>query len=356
MPYEECSSQRWSVRAAAEQIVVRQLDLIERKSHTDARVLLERIGLIQTLPQFAEHGVKEITAEALWKLVSITTAETANLAEELTGRPPIRANDWRLLLYCLTASRTLHEAISCAAEFLEALDGRLGSLHLEVHANVARVIVKGFRNPDSELSFAVALNGHMIYHGVFGWLIGQHLGGKAYLEFSDRHRALAKDIALPFELVLGSLEPAIEFPVTFLEYPVIRSISDCEAQPTLNFLFASRRIDQSHDIAERARRAIYLRLKNEKQLPKLEDLADMLGLGCMTLRRRLRAAGTSFMKIRDDCRRQMGLSLLRGTDLSVEEISVRLDFCDAGALRAAVNEWVGMSPTEYRRSIKTFPQ
>ena len=64
---------------------------------------------------------------------------------------------------------------------------------------------------------------------------------------------------------------------------------------------------------------------------------------------RLTDEGASYREIKDSCRRELGLDLLRRSSLPIEEIAVRLDFCDSDAFRRAFHDWLGMPPTRYRR-------
>ena len=179
--------------------------------------------------------------------------------------------------------------------------------------------------------------------------VGRDIPAVGHLDMSENLLGLYEEAALPFRLEFGAAEPALVFSSAYLDQPVIRSIEDCEGTPTLTFLFGTVRRDDPEEIAARTRSTLSLVLKEDQRMLPLDRVAALLGMSRMTLRRRLSAAGTSFNRIRDDCRRSLGLELLRQSDLPIEEIAIRLDFCDSDAFRQAVRSWVAMSPTEYRR-------
>jgi AraC-like DNA-binding protein len=137
-----------------------------------------------------------------------------------------------------------------------------------------------------------------------------------------------------------------------LDLPIVRTMDDCEAAPTLNFLFGLLDGNDPAEIARRARQLMALTLRQEGRLLSLDELANDLALGRMTLRRRLSAAGTTFHKLRDEVRRGIAIDLVTNSNLPIEEIAERLDFCDSDSLRSAFHNWTGMAPTHYRRSMK----
>lgn len=76
--------------------------------------------------------------------------------------------------------------------------------------------------------------------------------------------------------------------------------------------------------------------------------AKRLGLSVPTLHRRLARAGTSFREISRDVR--IGkLRWMLATDGNLDDIAAELGFSDRRSLWRACFEWLGMSPSAYRR-------
>ena len=335
-------------RRASETIIARMLDLIERKGGP-VRDLLRSIHVEQNLSRFLATGMRALDNEELRMLSSRALVMASNLQARLVGEPEFRPSDWRLLFHCMVGTRTLLEAITRSGEFFEAVGGRLGSLDLRFEGNQATVVLDGTQGADEELAFMVMLNAYTNFHEIFGWLIGAKLSGTVRLDFPERLRAIADADARPFRLILDAERSGMSFARSLLQRPNVRSSEIVESMSSLNFLFGAQSQDRATETAERARRTILFLLRNEGQLPSLDGLSARLQLGRMTLRRRLAEAGTSFQKMRDECRREVGLDLLCNTSMPVEVIAHRLDFCDSDALRKAMRSWVGMSPTDYRR-------
>jgi AraC-like DNA-binding protein len=90
-------------------------------------------------------------------------------------------------------------------------------------------------------------------------------------------------------------------------------------------------------------------LRNAGRLPAFGEIVTSLGGSEATLRRQLAREGTSYRQVRESCRRELALHLLRRTGMSIEEIAGRLDYCDSDAFRQAFRTWTGDSPTAYRQ-------
>jgi AraC-like DNA-binding protein len=86
-----------------------------------------------------------------------------------------------------------------------------------------------------------------------------------------------------------------------------------------------------------------------RALPGLDEIAQRLHMTPATLHRRLGAEGTTFQRLKDECRRDVALALLRQQDLSGARIAERLGFSDASAFLRAFRKWTGLTPGEYRQ-------
>lgn len=79
-----------------------------------------------------------------------------------------------------------------------------------------------------------------------------------------------------------------------------------------------------------------------------EEVARSLGLSPATLRRRLAETGSSFRRLSAEVR-QAALKELLATDLTVEEVALRLGLSDDRSLRRFCGGQLGVSPRQYRR-------
>jgi AraC-like DNA-binding protein len=90
-------------------------------------------------------------------------------------------------------------------------------------------------------------------------------------------------------------------------------------------------------------------VKMPGRFPDLDAMASILAMSSRTLRRRLDAEGKSYRDILNDVRQRLAISYLRTTDLTSEEIAIRLGYSEPASFRHAFARWTGSSPGEYRQ-------
>jgi AraC-like DNA-binding protein len=83
----------------------------------------------------------------------------------------------------------------------------------------------------------------------------------------------------------------------------------------------------------------------------LGDIANRLALSERTLRRRLRALGTSYNKILQDVRSSTAKEWLRDSNLTMDSIAWRLGYTETANFRHAFKRWTGQSPQAFRRHL-----
>ena len=70
-----------------------------------------------------------------------------------------------------------------------------------------------------------------------------------------------------------------------------------------------------------------------------------------TLQRRLVEVGTSFRALVDSTRREIVERALRNTRMSLTEVAFCAGFASQSTLSAAVRQWHGMAPSQYREML-----
>ena len=86
-------------------------------------------------------------------------------------------------------------------------------------------------------------------------------------------------------------------------------------------------------------------------LPSSEEVSRQLGVSISTLRRQLNEEGSSFQKLKDECRRAAALQYLASNDLSLAEVSGLLGFDETSAFFRSFKRWTGQTPSQYRESL-----
>ena len=80
-----------------------------------------------------------------------------------------------------------------------------------------------------------------------------------------------------------------------------------------------------------------------------EEVAALFSIHSRTLHRRLKANGTSFREISDDCRFSIARQMLETSDAPIMQIAELLDYADARAFGRAFKRWSGLSPGRWRK-------
>jgi AraC-like DNA-binding protein len=83
--------------------------------------------------------------------------------------------------------------------------------------------------------------------------------------------------------------------------------------------------------------------------PTLDQVAELLNIAPWTIRRKLIEEGASFQKVLNDTRRDLAVTYVSSSRLSLGEIAYLLGFGSPTAFQHAFKRWTGKSPGSYRR-------
>ncbi len=135
------------------------------------------------------------------------------------------------------------------------------------------------------------------------------------------------------------------FPGSFLSEPLLQS----ETASARVFAAQCERIcaelERGGSFAELIRQHL-VQLPN--QLASLETIAERLCTTPRTIQRKLAVEDTSFKELLEDVRKNLSLEYLQATELSVEDIALRLGYADAPSFSHAFKRWTGTSPRSAR--------
>ncbi|KQC09134.1 MAG: hypothetical protein APR62_03150 [Smithella sp. SDB] len=87
----------------------------------------------------------------------------------------------------------------------------------------------------------------------------------------------------------------------------------------------------------------------EGDFPTLDQLAHRINMPERTIRRRLKAEGTSYKEILSDIRKQKAQDLIAAGDLSMEKIAEKLSYSEVAGFYHAFKTWTGTTPANYRK-------
>lgn len=87
---------------------------------------------------------------------------------------------------------------------------------------------------------------------------------------------------------------------------------------------------------------------NLYQIPKLEDMANLLNTSERTLKRMLANENTSFRQLVKDFQCSEAMDYLTNSDFSIADIAQRLGFSDASSFSQSFKRWTGVAPLHYK--------
>ena len=139
----------------------------------------------------------------------------------------------------------------------------------------------------------------------------------------------------------------LRFHSRYLALPIVRNETDLDRMLE-TFPAELLRSDATADSTAAKVRGL---LGNDfsRSLPGLEEIATRLHTTTATLHRRLRSEGTSYQMIKDQCRRDAAIALIRRHPATGSEIAEQLGFSDASTFFRAFKKWTGMTPQEFTR-------
>lgn len=86
----------------------------------------------------------------------------------------------------------------------------------------------------------------------------------------------------------------------------------------------------------------------------IDQIADELSISKRTLQRRLQQADINFAMLRDQVRFHYAIGYLVDQAISIDQISVALDFSDRTSFTNAFKRWTGLSPSTFRKLFRDY--
>ncbi|PPC75978.1 AraC family transcriptional regulator [Pokkaliibacter plantistimulans] len=116
------------------------------------------------------------------------------------------------------------------------------------------------------------------------------------------------------------------------------------AKQSLNFLRLSNGLKVT--VAERVQSEIIEIIHTDT--PRIEQIADRLGLPAWTLTRQLKDEGHTFSNLLDSVRRQLACHYLETSNITISRLAFLLRYTETSSFTHAFTRWFGESPKHWR--------
>lgn len=295
-------------------------------------------------PHLLEQGGARVTAD---QYVGLFRSLTDRLDDDFLGflSRPLRSGSFALIVRSAAGEDSLQRAMRRAGR-------TFGLLQSDVELDmVDEGVLTGlsFRFTDPSIEQRVPLHELLlrVFWRLFAWLAGGRLPVERF-EFAFARPAYAAGYGKIFTAPLHFDRPRSGFWVATaqLARPVRRDkaavdafLADSQAQ-----VIVPRRADL---ISERVRAQLQA---SRPAWPDLAATADALHMAPTTLQKRLAADGTSFQAVKDALRRDLAITRLNTSTVSLAALAEELGFADSAAFQRAFKNWTGSAPGAYRRS------
>ncbi|GGO83643.1 transcriptional regulator [Marinobacterium nitratireducens] len=188
----------------------------------------------------------------------------------------------------------------------------------------------------------------VIWHRFASWLIGEKIAlGTTGFDYPEPPHAAELKHMFPGVHRFARDRLSLSFNAGFLAKPPVRTRRDLalflRRSPADLITIPGR----ESSFEARIRSELLHHGREVLECPSFEDFATRFNISAQTLRRRLRAEGTSYPRIKDQVRRDLAIEKLLLYRLSVTEVARQLGFSEPRSFSRAFRQWTGLTPTAY---------
>jgi AraC-like DNA-binding protein len=271
---------------------------------------------------------------------------TMQLQDENAGMlaQPTKIGTFAMMCHACINCPTLGQFLGRCTKF-NALVSDCVSLTLENDGEFARysISTQPGATDEEELIIMILLS---ITHRLSNWAIGKTITLDAVEITRDRpNYAHEYNFLFMAPIQFGQKTNTLRFAAKYLDMPVIQSEQDLEqflSTPSIHMM-------TSHDSDRSLVAKIRTMIKGDVggHFPEFNEVANSLNLTTATLRRRLRAEGSSYQQLKDDIRRDTAIHHLGRGTISMDQVAESVGFSEPTSFFRAFKRWTGVTPRAY---------
>ena len=346
--------------------MIRLLNYIEEMGMNPS-IVLEQANLTTTVEEY--RAADFIPKEDIGKAFIAIKDLVAHSNQSIVWASGISRNSFKLLCRCMESSSNLWEALERAEEFTElqtedkyTISFSVNSEHAVIEYNLETQFPEDKEPPapidvlnKDRVNAFTACSGMHVWHKLCCWLVGEHIEvSRADFNFAfiddDYHESLlARFSYIPLTYDCDSNK--LYIPKKYLDYKLVNSKDSMDSFLENMLLELLAFPDNSQSVKNKIKTMLGSNFANGT--PSFEEIADTINTSPSGLRRKLIKENTSYQKIKDECRRDIAIDLLRRGQLSISEISKKLGYIETGSFSRSFKQWTGESPHNYKKSCSS---
>lgn len=271
---------------------------------------------------------------------------TLELEDETCGMLAQRSKPGTFAMMCNASinSSTLGQFLKRCVEFNGLVRDNI-TLNIEQEGEHAHYSISA--KPDTvdqnQLIIMIFLS---IVHRLSSWALGQTIIlDKVNITRERPSYAHEYNFLFMAPIHFGQKSNSLFFAAKYLDMPVVRTEQELEqflSTPSMHLMTSH---DSDRSLVSKIRELIKRDVGGK--FPEFESVAKTLHMTTATLRRRLRAEGSSYQQLKDDIRRDTAIHHLSRGTLSMEQVAESVGFSEPTSFFRAFKRWTGVTPRAY---------
>jgi len=303
--------------------------------------VLNQVGID---PELLRHPGARVTAS---QYVALFRNLCARLDDELLGllSRPFKIGSYALMAQSALGAQDLEQAIPRIANTLRLLNDDM-TLHQVADKQLVGLALR-FKSPAVASHYFVQEIMLRSLWRLLDWL----MGGNMSIARFDFTSPTPSDMDAYLEYFNAPLQFERQESAFFFDAKQLKALVRVDESGLRSFLsdpqtkaMVARRSDD--EISAKVRCHL---LQSKPAWPDLDATAIVLSMSAASLQRHLAKEGTSFQALKDKLRRDMAITYLNTTTMSLAELADILGFSESAVFQRAFKSWTGIAPGTYRR-------